>query len=358
MADSTAKYHMEPLKGPENYFSWQIQVQDVLTDLDLLGYPIGATTRPVIISTDIATWDKNDRKALSAIRLRCASAVVPHIMGCTTSKKAWDTLKNTFAMQGTMSKVTATRRLTRYKIDEGADMEEEVKKLKKLKEQVILIGGKVTDEEFAFSLLAALPPSWDAFISAAQGLTQSSEVIGRIIQEDERRKDRDSSSTALVAKGGKCTPKKKPKKKEFKHGIFCHECGKEGHIRPDCPSHKTQQSGSSSSATQHAHIVEINDDNSYAFIAHANTQAFVAKKEVWLGDTATQSHIVRDCSAFVTYTETPGCTITGAGTCAAQGRGDVCIVFITKTGTVPVTLKDVLHAPSLEYNLLSLHPLA
>lgn len=68
-----------------------------------------------------------------------------------------------------------------------------------------------------------------------------------------------------------------------------------------------------------------------------------------------QNHIVRDRSAFTTYTETPGSTISGVGgACAAPGRGDVRVLFITKAGTVPVTLKGVLHVPTMQYNLLSL----
>ena len=78
------------------------------------------------------------------------------------------------------------------------------------------------------------------------------------------------------------------------------------------------------------------------------------KPEIWLGDTASQNHIVRDRATFITYAKTPGSTITGAGTCAALGCGDVRVSFTTKTGTVPITLTDVLHAPSFEYNLLSL----
>ena len=88
MADtSSVKYSFEPLKGPENYFSWQIQEQDIFTDLNLLDYPLSTEMHPVV-PADIPDWDKKDRKALSTIWLRCSSAVVLYIMGCTTSKEA------------------------------------------------------------------------------------------------------------------------------------------------------------------------------------------------------------------------------------------------------------------------------
>ena len=47
-------------------------------------------------------------------------------------------LKNIFATQGTQSKVTATRRLQRYRIEEGADMEAEIRKMGQWREEIIL----------------------------------------------------------------------------------------------------------------------------------------------------------------------------------------------------------------------------
>ena len=270
-------------------------------------------------------------------------------------------LKNIFATQGTMSKVMATRRLQRYKIHKGGNMVEELREMKNLKEQIILAGNILTDEDFAFNILSALSSSWDSFIASAQGLTTSSEIIGRVLQENSHCYDRDTTlSMALFIKGAACLAKTSKKKSKFRTGIFCHACGKEGHIKSDCRSSKrpapSNYSGNfpgSCRSTSRAHIVELDtEDDSYAFFAHEEVTQ--DKPEIWLEDTTSQNHIVRDRAAFMTYAETPGSTITGAGACATLGHGDVRVSFTTKTGTVPVTLTDVLHAPSLEYNLLSL----
>ena len=60
-------------------------------------------------------------------------------------------------------------------------MVEELWEMKNLKEQIILVGDILTDEDFAFNILSALPSSWDSFIASAQGLTTSSEIIGCVL---------------------------------------------------------------------------------------------------------------------------------------------------------------------------------
>lgn len=87
--DGTPK--IEALKGLENYFSWQIQIQDILTEAKLLDYPMGTEKAPTDTTLLDEWWIKN-RKALGMIRLRCSSAVVVHIANSSTSKEAWNAL--------------------------------------------------------------------------------------------------------------------------------------------------------------------------------------------------------------------------------------------------------------------------
>ena len=73
--------------------------------------------------------------------------------------------------------------------------------------------------------------------------------------------------------------------------------------------------GDKSSKAHHT----IDDNSEYKFNICNNKLAFVAKTEVWLVDSATQSHILCDRSLFTTYREIPDGTLSGAGTCKALG---------------------------------------
>ncbi|KAF8749309.1 gag-polypeptide of LTR copia-type [Rhizoctonia solani] len=115
-----------PLQGANNYNVWHIQMEDVLTDLDLYGHADGSKLKPnskvevaitgrkddegnrlpdLEVDSDnplYASWIKADRKALSNIRLRVDGSVLTHIQGCTTAANAWSTLEATFQVKGTV----------------------------------------------------------------------------------------------------------------------------------------------------------------------------------------------------------------------------------------------------------------
>lgn len=81
----SGNYKIEPLKGAENYNVWKVQMEDILTDLDLWKYVTGESTRPRINAEE---WAKRDRQALTAIHLRVSRNMISHIMSATSSKAA------------------------------------------------------------------------------------------------------------------------------------------------------------------------------------------------------------------------------------------------------------------------------
>lgn len=349
---TSGSYRIEPLKGAENYISWRIQIADVLNDLGLWEYVDETSTEPAD-ATLALVWRKNDRKVLTVIRLWVTSEMMTYVLSATTSKAAYDALANVFNVQGGLAKVLARRKFLRYQIEEGASMEEEIRKIRKLKEELVLLGQTITDDEFSLTILTALPPTWDPFISSVGAVTVSSDLIGRILQEDTRRRERPSSDTSLVTTSRAVN--QRGRRSKFRKGVYCHNCGREGHIRPECRSPKDNANAGQS----RAHVVEEEPpavpDEEYCFVTEDNLSfSLTSKGEVWLGDTASQSHIMRDKSLFTDYIDTPHGTIKGAGTCPALGKGTAQIVFITKTGRISIVLRDAIYAPEMPYNLISL----
>ncbi len=202
--DSVSGYHIEHLKGPENYITWSVQLKDHLIDLDLFDYITGDVPAPDE-STEpdkFKVWTKADHKALSQLRGRVTNAMMPYVLSATTSKDCWEALKNAFHIQGPMTAILLSRKLFRYTIEHGANMEEEIRAIRSLKEQYVLLGKTLADDEFAMIILTALPETWDTFISSIDPTNLSpTTVISRILQEDQRRKSRPQAggSNALIA---------------------------------------------------------------------------------------------------------------------------------------------------------------
>ena len=68
------------------------------------------------------------------------------------------------------------------------------------------------------------------------------------------------------------------------------------------------------------------------------------------------SHICHEKSAFHTYIETPRHVVKRLGgiDVPAVGRGSINVLFNVDGREVPITLQEVLHAPTLSHNLISL----
>lgn len=259
-------------------------------------------------------------------------------------------------------------------------MEEEVCILQRLKEQLTLLNNTSMDnKQFALTILTALPESWNAFIGSidAQDL-KSIDIIGRILSEDAYQKSRSLGSTALVAtiklsnqlnhskpqfqSSSSNTSNNHPKSK-FCSGVFCHYYKKEKHIRPEChslaqskPVGNNPQSNQSNQTNQTTQVHLASDLDNYAF---AVLEPFSLDKttDLWLGNTVSQSHIVRDRKFFLSYTPIPGNYVEGTERCSALGHSTVKLNFIVDGVHNSITFLDVIHTPKMPHNLVSFRQL-
>lgn len=300
---TSGSYRIESLKGTENWLSFQVQMLDILSDTGHLEYVDGTNKRPISDENKKLAWDKADRKALVMIRLRVSPSVITYIMSAKTSKEAWDSLSSVFTIKGALAEVLTRKKFFQYSIEDGADMEEEIWKLRSLKEQLTLLGVKIEDNEYSITMLTALPVSWGAFISSiGTPPPKPVDLVGRILQEDARRREQ-GTDTALVARPSNF------RKLKFRKGVYCHNCGREGHIKPECrskPSHDNDTSPASTQRDYRAHVATSHDyDEDYAFLTieeNPEIQALIAKgEEHWLADTACQRHIVGNRTLFTNY---------------------------------------------------------
>ena len=88
----------------------------------------GTDTNNASSSTQLSTssqlkWDGKDAQAHALIVLSVKRHIVPHIRSCTTSKSAWDVLKNLYAQRNEARVAMLKRQLeeTRMQEDESMD---------------------------------------------------------------------------------------------------------------------------------------------------------------------------------------------------------------------------------------------
>ncbi|QRW20565.1 Copia protein [Rhizoctonia solani] len=156
-AGSASSLHwIPPLQGANNYNVWRIQMEDILTNLNLYEHADGLKLKPnpkvaVAITgckdnegnhlPDLevnsnnplcVSWIKANRKALSNIRLRVDGSVLTHIQGCTTAANAWSMLEATFQVKGTVGLIDLWRQFFSHWMTNGEDIGEHIQQMRRL----------------------------------------------------------------------------------------------------------------------------------------------------------------------------------------------------------------------------------
>src|SRR5271154_1045043 len=347
-AVSANVYRIDPLKGAENYAVWKIKMTDILTDQSLWEYVSGLIPVPTD-STEKATWEKNDRKALSMIRLRVADKMLVFIASVTVSKDAWDTLHSLLESQGPLGIVLARRKLFRAQCEEGTSVEEHIRILRGYQEDLMNLGQKISDSEFSIILLTSLPDTWNGYISSID----TSALIARVLEHDCRLKIQGHANTALTGKFSK---------KKYNPNVTCYGCHKKGHIKPNCleksksdPKKKDEKPKKSRNSQAHEGVDEFAFMGTIEDVAEdlSNSALTAVTSDAWLADSACTSHVAADKSLFVNFIETPSHYIKGLGKLPTLGKGSIKLVSSVDDKSIPLHLQDVLYVPDAPHNLIS-----
>ena len=365
MSDATTSaYRIQHLTGEENYQTWSIKMTDILTDLDLDDYVKGRSQKPNESDAAIA-WSKKDHQALSAIRLRVADGPLVYITNASTSKEAWDILANTYQPKGAIAIVLLRRKLMRAQCQEGGDIEEHIRKLTGLRQQLASLNSPLTEEEYCITILTSLPDSWNTFIQGVDttSLDNSAKLIARILEQDRQKTAKpNSDEVALAAKNHTHN-----KHSKYNPNISCYGCGRKGHVIADCRDTKAgktftkeqkERNGRSSQQRQsgRAHVTEETGSSfdDFAFMANSSSPSLNLSSDSWLADSAATKHIVKSKSLFSNYTDTPGHSVTGFGKTPSLGIGTASITSHVGNRAYSIGLKNSLHVPDAPYNLISI----
>lgn len=366
MSDLITRAKVLPLDTAEDWTTWETQMEDLLWEAKLWPYVSGKNARPTVGENEtvttgkqaaLDTWDEKDRTALSAIRLRVSKRVIKLIRNVKTSREAWEKLRKNFEAKGLGKIIEIRRKLAAARFSDGEDLDEWLQQMIEWREDLTSLGRNVPDDEFSIMLLVALPESWQAFAASFRDdeIADADKVQGRI-REHARRLQ--TSDTALVAN-------------QRRTGPLCYKCGKPG-LKRDCPNHDRKPAGGVSRGGDRREkgdrkgkggktmvAAESDGESDYSCAAiDAPGPGEIALPAVaddaWIADSGTTSHVARERRAFIEYESTPGRTLHGAGTTPILGRGSIKMRFVHGGKTTTLTLRNVLHAPGVPYNLLSI----
>lgn len=362
---------MELLKAT-NWMPWKRRMLAVLRDLGLENYIAKDAKIPETADSKNPTteelaaqarWRTGDAKARTRIELAIGDSEMIHISGAETAREMWDQLTTVKESKGRLGILATRRALYRATAEEGFEMVDHISTLRKLQEELHIMGNKIPDEDFVMILVTSLPESWDNYTSSYLGSSgnkptlSSHELIAILLEEDRRRKGRNGdSATSLQAKGqarGRAKPNTENSDKE------CYNCHKKGHLSKDCWAKGGGKEGQGPKGRRGPHrgnkTNQAQETDAINHISYMSSQGHQPSKYNWFLDSATTSHICNQRDAFIDYHPLTNSTIDGIGPtpATASGRGSIKVNFSVDGKIITHHLSNVLHVPNASNCLLS-----
>lgn len=305
----------------ENYDTWKMQVEALLTKNDLWEYVSGENVLLAVVHGNAAVvaagvaaqsaWKKNDKKAKSDLILSIHFSELQQVRDCETSREVWLKLESIYASKGPARKATLLKQLILQRLQEGNDVREHMARFFNAVDKLMAMGVEVNGDLLSIMLLYSLPASYNNFrvaIESRDDLPTPEALKIKILEKSEVRRQVDviqAASALAINRNVRRKPKKRATKvnnngteSEDLTKLRCYTCGTPGHKSPDCPDKKNKPRDK---LKQVANTV----DDSYAVCSVAVWEACRASSSIgasssrpWILDSGCMSHLCGDRNSF------------------------------------------------------------
>ena len=332
-----------PLKG-SNYPTWKVQcrVKDglwsIVNGTEAIPDEGDADARAKLVA-------RRDR-ALALIVLSVEPSLLYLLGDPEDPVVVWKKLSDQFQKKTWANKLELRRRLYSLK---RREVQEHIRKMIEIFEELAVIGDPVTEEDRVVYLLASLPESYNMLVTALEAnsdVPQMEVVTERLLHEERKQQGREDSGRSHL---------KAMTVTRSKAEVKCYHCGKAGHIKRNCRLLKQKRPFRNESRPKTAVRKSSSDEDADALvIGHALHAASTGN---WIIDSGATCHMCSNKKLFVDLQplkQPMEVTLGDGHVLEAIGRGVVSLKMkLPNSVTRRCNVQDVLYVPALSYNLLS-----
>jgi hypothetical protein len=353
--------HIEILNG-SNWPLWSSRIL-VLLRMNRLWKHV--TAQKTDTDTD---WDATEEMLLGILEMYTQKDVWTSVSDDSVFKMCkakWEELQRVYGGVGSMSAFNTWVSLTGTALDESAPMLPQLQKLNDARITLQNNDMKITDLQFTFILIKALPNSYSAVASTILATGAPKDLTPQTIQD--RILNEEGCQSGASASLNKVAP---IKRMSDKAQVKCYYCQKLGHKCNECRKKKRdteqKEKKEKGSVAQtpgkavNAHIgmvpttatiEQVADDND-----NLHVSLYTAVRSRWMVDSGATHHITPHRSDFATWAPARGSVSLGGHAEIAQiGTGTVQIR--PSGGDWDVHLQDVMHVPDAEVRYFSVSAL-
>lgn len=277
-----------------NYQMWKYKMELLLLKEELWNVVNDeAPAQPVPES-----WTLRDGKARATIGLLIEDSQIIHIRNAQTAREAWNNLKQYHEKSTLTNKVFLLKRLCRMNMPENGNMEEHVRNLMEIIDQLTALGENLAEHLQVAFLLCSLPESYSNLVTALEGRPEQDLTLelvkGKLIHEYKRKLENggaENNELALKVFGNRF----KPKKFESGSSKTCFHCKRVGHLKKDCYFLKNKK------WKNNANIVKTENDNKNDDVEFCFMTA--TTDDGWYIDSGATNHMSSNKNLFSNYTK-------------------------------------------------------
>ena len=344
-----------------NYSTWKIQFKMALVKDGLWGIVSGSETAPTEGADQQVKFAARKDKALAIIVLAVDPSLL-YLIGAdpTNPVVVWKALADHFQRNTWANKLELKRKLFSMRLAEGGSVQDHIKSLTEVCDQLAAVGEPVKQDDCVVYLLASLPECYSVLVTALEAnsdVPSLAVVTERLLHEETKMKSRVSQPSQEGALATQVNKK-----------LRCHFCNKIGHFKRECAEFAKVKDQSKPVQTQKktklgAFKVTITADNenssdseSTGLVVQHVLSACSNGHDQWILNSGATCHMCNTTATFDDLQPLPkplNVTLGDGRNVQAAGQGNVVLMMNLSQGKESCTLHNVLLVPDLAYNLIS-----
>ena len=355
---------IEPL-GRENYDTWKMHIEALLTKNDTFGYVTGDIVKPTE-EVRAKEWELADGKAKADIILAISSGELKQVKGCKSSKDVWDKLSSIYESKGPARKASLLKNLVLKRMKTGDSVRDHLNDFFDVVDKLENMDIVINEDLLTIMLLYSLPHDFENFriaIETRDTLPSPQALKIKIVEESEARKENKENYTDTDEHNaflGKSQPRQQYREKlidltdarkpQFRSNRPCFNCSKSGHISRFCPERRTRHQEESAVVCENNG--DFGDNGDVGLLIHESSN-FQSTDIRWCLDSGCTSHMTNELSILADRRPDRGRSVSLANDTHASSKGIGTAIIPINDGHNKLSLSETLFVPELRTNLIS-----
>ena len=154
---------IDRLEGSSNFNVWKVRIINILEEHDLDNSITNVVEEPTTAASR-TNFKKNQAKAKRIIFDSLKDSIMLVVAPLKTIKECFDTLTNLYEKKAPSQKRVLKNKLQTLKMEKDETIASFFTKILQIRDQLLMIGVTVEDDDLVQTVVDGLPPTWEVFL--------------------------------------------------------------------------------------------------------------------------------------------------------------------------------------------------